>query len=117
MNIAVSPTLLALGQSIIGPFTVSGNTSTITVTLDRTLLPDTGSILADLWLELSSDGGASFHRFCGTGIIGGTNVFPKTGSANLTSIFSPSTPSGQQLRLRLVAYSSFTLTGLSLTTV
>lgn len=108
----VPDTPVALGDSVFGPFSVPSGVIECSLHSVRTRLPDTGSLLAEAGLWMSLDGGATYTFFGSCGIIGGSNINPRTGSADLDTRFKP-VPSPSLVQVRCHALVAFTLTDFS----
>lgn len=108
----VPDTPIPIGDTVFGPFTVPSGVVELSLHSVRTRLPDTGSLLAEMALWMSIDSGVTYTFFGSCGIIGGSAINPRTGSADLDTRFKP-VPSPSLVQVRCHAFIAFTLTDLT----
>lgn len=120
-TINIPLTVLALGETEFGPFSVPANVATIALHFDPTLLLNVSGLfefLAQLWIDVSLDGGVTWSSptpatpgAYGTGFFSQPGFLDsKTGLPDCVSRWSP-LPSPCTLRARVETVVPFTLLG------
>lgn len=120
----IPTTVLSLGETPFGPFSVPANVAEIALHFNPTLLLNVGGgfqFLAQLWVDSSLDGGVTWSSpTLSTPGAFGTGFFSdplfldsKTGLPDCVSRWNP-IPSPCLLRARVVTVVAFTLLGASL---
>lgn len=109
LNLAIGLQVLAVGQTIFGPAVVDDDVSQAMLTIDRTVSrgqtlgfnPQPASTRAELAIEQSNDGGATWALRAAAGIVGGLYSDSGTGSFN-ASVVGVTLAPGTGRRVRAV---------------